>query len=551
MMKIANFSVGTRLAMSFGILLVLLVILSGAGLRSLSLLNDESRQTLDDRYPKILAVNMVIAKVHGIASAMRNMFVHSYKDEIDKELELNEVAKSVIQTKIAYLEKATVTKQGLKLVMTMKAAYAKYLTPQEQFTKKMAAGRSEEAKNILLYDLTPKQTELMAALDELARYQTALMEKSGRDSKAEFDAGLLIMSVMTVAAILIGILVSWLITRSITHPLKQAMTVAQQVASGDLNTSAAVTTHDEAGRLLQALEIMTTSLRSIVGNVRSGADTIATASSEIAAGNLDLSSRTEQQASSLQETASAMDSLTSTVQQNADHAREANDLAIAAADVARHGFAMVKQMVSTMGEIQSASHKIADIISVIDGITFQTNILALNAAVEAARAGEAGRGFAVVAAEVRNLAQRSAAAAKEIKVLINNSVEIVNTGTTIAGKTGGTMIEIVDRIHKVTVIMADITAASRQQHEGIVQVNQAIGLMDQTTQQNAAIVEEAAAAAQSLQDQASALVDAVAVFAWKDGHESDPVPVLMQTHAQPSVPRIDRTAQLASPKKVV
>ena len=277
--------------------------------------------------------------------------------------------------------------------------------------------------------------------------------------------------------------------------------MAESVAEGDLTArSSMVVGDDEAGLLLKALRRMQDSLAKTVTQIRMGTDTIATASSEIASGNLDLSSRTEEQASSLEETASSMEELTSTVKQNADNSRQANQLAVAASAVAVKGGAVVSEVVNTMGSINDSAKKIVDIIGVIDGIAFQTNILALNAAVEAARAGEQGRGFAVVATEVRNLAQRSAAAAKEIKALIGDSVEKVDAGSKLVAEAGTTMDEIVDGVKRVADIMAEITAASQEQSDGIEQVNQAIGQMDQVTQQNAALVEEAAAAAESLQD---------------------------------------------------
>jgi methyl-accepting chemotaxis protein len=317
------------------------------------------------------------------------------------------------------------------------------------------------------------------------------------------------------AAVLTAALVavSWLIARSITRPLNQAVRVAKTVAAGDLTSRIdAEQSNDETGQLLQALREMNESLVRIVGEVRHGADTIANATGEIATGNMDLSARTESQAGALEETASSMEELTSTVKQNADNARQANQLAQTASDVATQGGAVVAQVVDTMGSINESSHKIVDIISVIDSISFQTNILALNAAVEAARAGEQGRGFAVVAAEVRTLAQRSAAAAKEIKVLIDNSVEKVELGSKLVNQAGTTMTNVVDSIRRVTDIMSEITAASQEQSQGIEQVNGAIMEMDDVTQQNAALVEEAAAAAGALQEQAANLNQVVSVF---------------------------------------
>ena len=294
--------------------------------------------------------------------------------------------------------------------------------------------------------------------------------------------------------------------------MRSAIDVARKVAQGDLTVQVEVRSKDETGELMQALKDMTASLLRIVTDVRGGTQAIATASRQIASGNLDLLARTEQQASSLEETASSMEELTSTVQQNAQNASEANGLAASASAVASKGGAVVAQVVDTMGSINDSSRKIVDIIGVIDGIAFQTNILALNAAVEAARAGEQGRGFAVVATEVRNLAQRSAGAAREIKALINDSVAQVESGARLVDEAGHTMREIVDSVHKVSSIVGHISAASDEQRAGIEQVNQAISEMDQVTQQNAALVEEAAAAAESMQEQAARLADAVSVF---------------------------------------
>jgi methyl-accepting chemotaxis protein len=330
-------------------------------------------------------------------------------------------------------------------------------------------------------------------------------------SKAIGNAGL-IMLIAAILSVVVAIAAATFIAASIANPLTEAVKVAQTVAAGDLTSRITVQTSEETGQLLQALKDMNDSLVRIVGEVRTSTDTIATASSQIASGNLDLSSRTEEQASSLEETASSMEELTSTVRQNVDNARQANAMAVSASEVASKGGAVVSQVVETMGAINDSSKKIADIIGVIDGIAFQTNILALNAAVEAARAGEQGRGFAVVASEVRNLAQRSAAAAKEIKALIVDSVEKVEAGGKLVDRAGATMHEIVDSVKRVTDIMAEIVAASQEQSAGIEQINQAIAQMDEVTQQNASLVEEAAAASEALQDQSRRLAEVVSVF---------------------------------------
>jgi methyl-accepting chemotaxis protein len=297
--------------------------------------------------------------------------------------------------------------------------------------------------------------------------------------------------------------------------------VVGRIADGDLSMAVEADAAHE-GSLLHSIKLMQLQLTSIVGKIKDSSDVIADASGQIASGNQDLSSRTEQQASSLEQTAASMEELTSTVKQNADNARQANQLAVSASEVAVKGGSVVSQVVTTMGSINASSKKIVDIIGVIDGIAFQTNILALNAAVEAARAGEQGRGFAVVASEVRSLAQRSAAAAKEIKTLIGDSVEKVAEGSKQVEEAGRTMDEIVGSVRRVTDIMGEITAASQEQTSGIEQINQAITQMDQVTQQNAALVEEASAAAQSLQEQAGSLVQAVSTFKLDASHQAAP-----------------------------
>ena len=361
---------------------------------------------------------------------------------------------------------------------------------------------------------------------------------------------------LTLGGVLTGVVVGIVISRGLTRQLggepQDVANIAVTVASGDLTTKIDLSKSFE-GSVVQAMHAMQESLRTTVSTVRQGTDTIATASGQIAAGNQDLSSRTEQQASSLEETAASMEELTSTVKQNANNARQAYQLAVSASSVAVKGGSVVAQVVDTMGAINTSSKKIVDIIGVIDGIAFQTNILALNAAVEAARAGEQGRGFAVVAAEVRNLAQRSAAAAKEIKTLIGDSVGKVEEGSRQVAEAGKTMDEIVGSVRRVTDIMAEIEAASREQTQGIEQINQAITQMDQVTQQNAALVEEAAAAAASLQEQASGLSQVVSVF--RLGSEDDRAPAVQRTlaskaHAAPLQPPQAKVA-IAAPHRQV
>ncbi|MFM0740637.1 methyl-accepting chemotaxis protein [Paraburkholderia xenovorans] len=355
-------------------------------------------------------------------------------------------------------------------------------------------------------------TELSDADDALRKYQfTSAAEgfDSAQSSFATFRA-------VSLGALLLGVIAAVLsyltLSRAISRPLDEALGHFDAIAAGDLRRPVAITSRDEMGQLLEGIAKMQRSLTETVRTVRGGSESIATATRQIAAGNIDLSSRTEEQASALQETASSMEELTGTVKQNADNARQASSLAANASEIANRGSAVVGQVVGTMGDINQSSAKIADIISIIEGIAFQTNILALNAAVEAARAGEEGRGFAVVAGEVRSLAQRSSAAAKEIKELIDTSVERVQSGSALVDEAGRTMTEIIGAVQRVTDIMGEIAAASEEQSSGIDQVARAVTQMDEVTQQNAALVEEAAAAASSLEDQAGKLRTAVAVF---------------------------------------
>jgi methyl-accepting chemotaxis protein len=376
----------------------------------------------------------------------------------------------------------------------------------------MDASSLEEGARLHKERFEPAAAAYRAKVAELLALQRKAIDATAFEIDESNQRDTVTTAVVTAALVAFGALSAWLITLSIVKPLRSALRVASTVASGDLSTTFRTYGPDEAGDLMRALQAMNDALSKVVAEVQDGTRAIAGAANEIASGNLDLSARTEQQASSLEETASSMEELVSIVRQNADNAHQANQLAQAASDVATRSGRIVGDVVETMHSIDASSRKIVDIIAVIDGIAFQTNILALNAAVEAARAGEQGRGFAVVAAEVRNLAQRSAGAAKEIKTLIGDSVDQVNVGTKLVQQAGVTMTEVVDSVARVTDIMAEITMASREQTVGIDQVNEAITQMDQVTQQNAALVEEAAAAAASMQDQTARLAEVAARF---------------------------------------
>jgi len=428
------------------------------------------------------------------------------------------------------------------LLAADRAALAEYDALREKALALVAATNVDAARELLLAN-GAVFTRLGDAFDAHREYNAVLGNKSAEDAAATLQHANWLAVIIALLAIASVVGMGLMLVRSLLKQLggepAYAAEIAGKIAAGDLSVSVNTKTGDNSS-LLFAMKSMRDSLVNVVGQVRVGADTIATASSQIASGNLDLSSRTEQQASSLEETAAAMEELTGTVKQSADNARQANQLAVSASDVALKGGAVVSQVVDTMSAINVSAKKIVDIIGVIDGIAFQTNILALNAAVEAARAGEQGRGFAVVASEVRNLAQRSATAAKEIKTLIGDSVEKVDIGARLADQAGATMGEIVDSVKRVTDIMSEITAASQEQATGIEQVNQAIMQMDQVTQQNAALVEEAAAAAASLQEQAGNLVQVVGVFKTDGAHAAVSTP--LRTVSRPVPVTIPSTA---------
>jgi len=509
--------IGFRLSLGFAAIVALLIVIAFIGINRLSVLNHETEVIVKDRVVKVAMSNKIIDQINIIARSSRNILLMTEPGQIKKEIEqITESRKAAVEL-LANLDRMMNTEKGKALFKVVMDARAPYADLTARFMKLIEEGKKDEGLKLLLNDMRPRQLAYLDALDKLDVYLSDVMSKSAADAEDTYNMARMLMLALAAAAIAIAGLIAFFVTRSITRPLNEAVRIAETVASGDLTARIEVNSRDETGQLMQALKHMNDSLIKIVGEVRTGTDTIATASAQIAAGNQDLSSRTEEQASSLEETASSMEELTSTVRQNADNARQANQLAITASGVAVKGGNVVSQVVTTMDAINTSSKKIVDIISVIDGIAFQTNILALNAAVEAARAGEQGRGFAVVATEVRSLAQRSASAAREIKGLIDDSVSKVGEGSRLVGEAGTTMDEVVSSIQRVTDIMSEITAASQEQSDGIEQVNQAVAQMDTATQQNAALVEEAAAAAESLQDQARNLVQVVSVF--KTGQE--------------------------------
>ncbi|WP_041432308.1 methyl-accepting chemotaxis protein [Thiobacillus denitrificans] len=510
-MTLVNMKIGTRLGTGFGAVLLLTLAVAGLGLAYLSQIQRHVDDVAGSRMGKIKLVNGMRDAMQSGAVAVRNLVL------LTDEGAMAEEAQRFLAHRARYADAAaklaTAVRSPAETSVYDKIAAARARTePALDKVREFAMGNPLEATRVLVEEVRPLQQQWLAALEEMAALQERGAAVAMVDAADAYANAFSILLVLSLGAVVTGAGVAWRITRSVTEPVRKAVALARSVAGGDLTARGESRADDEFGQLQRALTGMTASLAGIVAEVRHTTDTIAVASREIASGNADLSSRTESQASSLEETASSMEELTSTVRQNAENARQANQLVVSTADVAVKGGEVVGQVVDTMASIKDSSRKISDIIGVIDGIAFQTNILALNAAVEAARAGEQGRGFAVVASEVRNLAQRSAGAAKEIKSLIEDSVGKVDAGSKLVDEAGKTMDEIVSSVKRVTDIMSEIAAASQEQSAGIEQVNQAVGQMDEMTQQNAALVEEAAAAAESLQEQAAKLADAVSVF---------------------------------------
>ncbi|HCY62873.1 MAG TPA: methyl-accepting chemotaxis protein [Oxalobacteraceae bacterium] len=534
-MKIDNLKIGVRLGLGFGLVLVLMIGLALVGLSRMAMIERSLDGIVNNNNLQIKSITEMRQAVMSIGLATRNMALTT--DAEQKEKESDRIVDDRDEYD-SYVETITplVTSENGQAVLAKIAATRSATDPlTDKVVALLQEDRQSEAIAVLVNEVWPNQRKWIGALDEMVRLQEKQADQAVAAAQASYRSALLLTLVITGVALVLGVVAAWAVSRSITKPLHEAVALARRVAQGDLTGDVLVTSRDEAGQLMQALKEMHDSLVRIVSQVRSGTETIATASSQIAAGNMDLSARTEAQAGSLEETASSMEQLTGTVKQNADHAHQANKLAKSASEVAVKGGMVVSQVVETMGSIDASAKRIAHITEIIDGLAFQTNILALNAAVEAARAGEQGRGFAVVAGEVRSLAQRSAGAAKEIKTLIEDSVEKVVAGTKQADQAGATMQEIVASVKRVADILDEISSASEEQTAGIEQVNQAITQMDQGTQQNAALVEEAAAAAGSLQDQASNLARVVNVFKLDGMHRLAPVAVHQIADAKPAV----------------
>ena len=511
-MQLKNVKISTRLLAGFGFMAALLLLLGALFVGELSAVRTAFRGMTEEHYPRVVAVHKIKSMVLDNAATTRNLFIIVSEPEIRRQLERMTRVSQEVNDVLAGLERTTTDADDRAALGKVGEARTAYVASRKSMLDLFREGLLNEAGLVLMRDVQKHQQAYLDALDELIRGEEARMSAASVRVDHDVTRTLYVTGALLVLALAGATVLGLGIMRSINRPLRQAGEFAHTVARGDLSGQLAVEGRNEIAALLLSLREMQGRLVQLVARVRQGAEAVAAASSQIATGNADLAARTENQASTLEQTAAAMEELGSTVGLNAGRARQANELAQHASDVAQRGGEVVGRVVSTMGEINASSRRIADIINVIDGIAFQTNILALNAAVEAARAGEQGRGFAVVAGEVRGLAGRSAQAAREIKELISASVASVDEGAALVEQAGTTMTEIVASIRRVTAIMGEISAASTEQAQGVAQIAEAVAQMDHTTQKNATLVEEMAASAASLKALAEQQVRDVAVF---------------------------------------
>jgi len=545
-----NLKIGRRLALGFFILLALLILVSGTAISRLGVVNAAT----SDLSTNWLYATRALGEYGAALSTMRRgeALTVMAKSPQDLDQQAQRIAAAKTTAAAAWKRYFGTVNLGeeQRLAQTIQDAQAAYYAALDKNLAIAKSGDRAKTEEIYRSDTRAAFDATMAAVDADVAFQTQGADAAYQLSQDTYSRTLTLVIGLVVLAVLITVAFAWVLTNSIVRPIRRAVEVAETVAAGDLSSVVVVTSTDEAGQLLAALRRMNESLVGIVSQVRNSSDSIATGSTQIATGNADLSQRTEEQASNLQQTAASMEQLTATVKQNADTARQATQLVGGAATAAGEGGEVMDRVVATMGEINDSSRKIADIIGTIDGIAFQTNILALNAAVEAARAGEQGRGFAVVAGEVRALAQRSAQAAKEIKALISTSVEKVEAGSSLVDQAGTTMGEIVAQVKRVSDLIGEISASSEEQSRGISQIGDAVTQLDQVTQQNAALVEESAAAAESLKHQAQQLATTVAGFKLDASSPTRPLPAAPSAPLKRPAPAPARPVLRSAPARV-
>lgn len=529
-MTFPKLSIKLKLLLAFGGLAVLVLGLAAIAVASLAEEHERFNGYLGGAAARSELLHRVQNAANARAIAVRNLVLAGTASDKEMEKTAAVAAHKMVQELLAQLKDALATSAGVtdeerNRFDNLKAVEARYAPIALDILDLALNGHRDEAVVKINSDCRPTLAALIAAADAYGRTMRVQADNQIQDAQQAFASTRTVLVSVSVVALLLAVALSLAITTSTTKPIHQAVQVAQAVAAGDLTSEIHVHGRTETDLLLLALKSMNDRLTAVVGDVRQASDSIATGSAQIAGGNADLSQRTEEQAANLQQTAASMEEMTSTVKSSAQTAQEAAHLASNASLAAQRGGEMVEKVVHTMEEISRSSNKISDIIGVIDGIAFQTNILALNAAVEAARAGEQGRGFAVVASEVRGLAQRSSAAAKEIKALINDSSQRVAAGSKLVGDTGVSMVDIVDQTKRVASLIGDISVVTAEQTGGISQVNEAVSQMDSVTQQNAALVEQSAAAAESLKAQATGLAQIVATFKLPTRHAL-PLPTL-------------------------
>jgi methyl-accepting chemotaxis protein len=509
--SVSRFRIGVRLAAGFGLMLLLIAGLVASSLLSLRQIGQENRQLIEHEMVKVTAVSVIdtATRANGLNTAELLLVEPSQLPVVQARIDANRKA---IDEALLTLDRLVVRPEGKAALAELRTSRAAYVASFVKVGPLVKDGRIDEARQLLRSETLPALARLQQPIDTLRELQDELAQERGEAVGRAIDGAQLLQLGLGAAALVLGLVASAVLARSIVRPLREGVAVAGRIAAGDLTKDVQVQGRDEVAELLQSLAVMQDGLRSLVGQVHRGVDHVGSASAQIASANKDLSARTEAQASALEQSAASMEQLSSAIALNADSAQAARTLATDASRAAEAGGETVTAVVRTMRSIDEASRRIAEIIGVIDGIAFQTNILALNAAVEAARAGEQGRGFAVVASEVRALAGRSADAARQIKQLIEASVDQVGSGTELADQAGHAMTEVVASIRRVNQLVVDIAGAMQEQSTGVTQMGEAITQLDQATQQNAALVEETAAASQSLDDQARELVASVAVF---------------------------------------